>query len=144
MQLTELSHDGALDMLERILNTLYPGGDPDSQWSPDTLDSIAQVFRDYDIKPLASARPAMLTDSEYVRRGGGCCPFCRKDEDFDLCAPQSKSTGDILSQHVTCRACGRSYQDLYELTGYEPVDEGPRATKEALEGHEHPKDERRQ
>ena len=64
MQITELSHDGALDMLERIFNALYPGGDPDTQWSPDTLDSIAQVFHDYEIERPGTAEPSMLTDRE--------------------------------------------------------------------------------
>ncbi len=62
MQLTELSRDGALDMLERIFSTLYPGGNLNAEWHSDTLDSVAQVFHDYEIERPRTAEPSMVTD----------------------------------------------------------------------------------
>ena len=47
MKLRELSKDGALDMLERIRNTLWPPGREDADWSTDTLQSVAAVFGDH-------------------------------------------------------------------------------------------------
>jgi DNA-directed RNA polymerase subunit RPC12/RpoP len=59
MKLHELSKDGALDMLERIRNTLWPPGREDTSWSADTLQNVAAAFGDYglDSENVAPKKP---------------------------------------------------------------------------------------
>ena len=44
IQLHELERQELLDMLQEIQQALWPDGDEEWSWSPDTLDQIAQVF----------------------------------------------------------------------------------------------------
>lgn len=34
-----------------ILEAMYPGGDPEAEWSPDTLNEIARVLKDHGLAP---------------------------------------------------------------------------------------------
>jgi replication-associated recombination protein RarA len=43
-QLLELSGADARRALQRIHDILWPAKDPDREWSPDTLEDIAQEF----------------------------------------------------------------------------------------------------
>jgi len=51
--------------------------------------------------------------SEYIACGGKCCPYCGSpeleggDHDFDL---------GVCTLRVTCRVCGRHWEDIYTLT----------------------------
>ena len=69
MKLRELTHDGALDMLERIRNTLWPPGREDAPWSAETLQGVAGAFGDcgLDSENVAPEEP----DPEPIT-----CPAC--------------------------------------------------------------------
>lgn len=57
----------------------------------------------------------MLSDKEYVGRGGGKCPKCGSDQ---LEGDSWNADSNHATQEVACLDCGFSYLDFYELTGY--------------------------
>jgi len=57
-----------------------------------------------------------LTDKEYTESLGLRCPFCGSTN-----ITGEEWEGDIASQKVLCRDCGKSWWDRYELTGYEEI-----------------------
>jgi hypothetical protein len=44
LRINGLSSNDARRALRRIHDVLWPAEDPDREWSPDTLEDIAQVF----------------------------------------------------------------------------------------------------
>lgn len=51
--------------------------------------------------------------SEYVTSGGTCCPFCGDNK----LEPGSRDSGDgYTTQWITCKSCGKKWQDFYEIT----------------------------
>ena len=52
--------------------------------------------------------------ADYVRRGGGSCPFCGYE---DLQGGSYEGDGSQISQRITCLnpECGRSWWDVYRL-----------------------------
>lgn len=62
---------------------------------------------------------APMTPQEYVREHkGGICPVCRG---MDFEGHFVEINGDTATQEVTCNNpdCGASWNDIYELSGYE-------------------------
>jgi transposase-like protein len=61
-----------------------------------------------------------LTDEQYVKKGGNCCPFCRstniEGEGVDV------NEGGA-SQECTCQDCNASWYDHYDLKGYQVINE---------------------
>lgn len=41
----------APEFIERLRETLWPTGDEEHQWSPDTLDEISNLFHEYNLAP---------------------------------------------------------------------------------------------
>jgi hypothetical protein len=39
------------DIVERVRDTLWPRGNPDASWSPDTVDAVAGILNDYHLRP---------------------------------------------------------------------------------------------
>ena len=59
---------------------------------------------------------AQLTPTEYAAKMGMVCPFC---------LGSSMTTGHMQHDEqqawmsVTCQVCGKEWNDVYQLTGYE-------------------------
>ena len=63
--------------------------------------------------------------SAYLAAAGQHCPFCQSRA---IAGGSFEVDGGTAWQDVTCRACGRAWQDLYTLTDVEGVtDDGPEA-----------------
>lgn len=60
-----------------------------------------------------------MTDSEYVRNGGVKCPFCRSKSIY---GDSVEIDAGSAWQRITCVDCDRSWNDVYSLNGYEPLD----------------------
>lgn len=63
-----------------------------------------------------------MDNNEYVKAQGAICPFCKSDA---VVADLSTLDIDGISAWitVTCQSCDKEYLDLYELKGYEEIDE---------------------
>jgi len=48
-EIAKLSDTEKQDLLCCIWYSLYPGDNPDHEWSADTLDEIAEAFRSFDL-----------------------------------------------------------------------------------------------
>lgn len=58
-----------------------------------------------------------MTDKEYRDHGANCCPYCGSENiegDGQIEADSSQAWQD-----VTCSDCEETWQDVYELVGYE-------------------------
>lgn len=62
-----------------------------------------------------------MSDPEYAESEPSVCPFCRQPKAAAVGRFESDGE-DTCRQEVTCRACGRSWRDVYRLAGYEAVD----------------------
>ena len=62
-----------------------------------------------------------MGDREYVTQGGLVCPFCRNGGIEPVSGMDSEARQ--CWQEILCRGCGRVWRDIYELTGYEILDE---------------------
>lgn len=73
---------------------------------------------------------APLTNKQYVKKGGNCCPFCGstniEGEGVDV---QEGSA----QQEVTCQDCFASWFDEYNLVGYTIIN-GPETKDEGGDG----------
>ena len=64
---------------------------------------------------------SQLTDTEYVKKRGTECPYCGGT---DLVTYDSFEFDEDRAVHaIECENCGKIYQDLYKLSGYEDLDE---------------------
>lgn len=63
---------------------------------------------------------APLTDAQYIKKGGGCCPFCRSTNIDGEGVDVGESSA---SQECTCHDCNASWYDLYNLDGYSVINE---------------------
>jgi hypothetical protein len=58
--------------------------------------------------------------TEYLKHGGNGCPYCKSR---NITADQIEiPDGTTTFQTVYCEACGKSWNDIYELTGIEEVE----------------------
>lgn len=64
---------------------------------------------------------AKLTSSEYVEAGGAICPVC---ESNDIEGGPVEIDIGVAQQYCTCLNCDASWRDLYDLTGYDDLEEG--------------------
>lgn len=59
-----------------------------------------------------------LTSEEYTKQGGVNCPFCGSSnittEPFD---------GEAQTQEVYCNDCDSRWYDIYELKGYQTIED---------------------
>lgn len=66
---------------------------------------------------------AILTleeQADYVREGYGQCPYCKSDQ---IEGGSWENEGNIVWQRVSCFDCGRSWQDIYELSNIDQMNE---------------------
>jgi len=61
-----------------------------------------------------------LTQKQYVAEGGSICPVCRG---ADIVADHPEIDGAQVWVNVEC-PCGAYWTDVYELTGYDNLNEG--------------------
>jgi hypothetical protein len=47
----DLTREQLLDVVERVREVLWPAGNEDESWSPDTLDAVAEVFMAHGLAP---------------------------------------------------------------------------------------------
>jgi transposase-like protein len=59
-----------------------------------------------------------MTDGEYVMHSGTQCPYCQSES---LYGGSFEVDGRTASQEITCQSCGKSWWDVYELKGWEPI-----------------------
>ena len=59
-----------------------------------------------------------MTDAEYVARKGTSCPWCGSN-DLEAQVDEAQADGNDAMIPVSCLACGKSWEDLYKLAGYE-------------------------
>jgi hypothetical protein len=74
-------------------------------------------WRDRPINALRALPP--MTDAQYVAQGGKECPYCRSD---DIVAGEHEFGGAYAAQNVTCRSCGRTWVEVFELAGWSAPD----------------------
>ena len=55
---------------------------------------------------------------KYVARNGVICPFCNSD-DLDPCGKYITNVEGNITQLVECLGCGKTWTDVYSLTGME-------------------------
>ena len=70
---------------------------------------------------MSETKKPKLTSDEYVARHGVVCPFC-KSKNIESQSGDNSYDADMKSITVECLRCGKAWQDIYTLTGYE-VDE---------------------
>ncbi|MCE9616553.1 MAG: hypothetical protein K8T26_19940 [Lentisphaerae bacterium] len=63
-----------------------------------------------------------MSDGEYIRQGGLCCPYCGSHKIEAECAPVVETRE--AWQDVACCDCGRAWRDRYDLVGYEDLKPG--------------------
>jgi formate dehydrogenase maturation protein FdhE len=61
-----------------------------------------------------------LSQIEYLDQSGDICPFCKSPAvtaitDFD-------TAGDKAWRTIECRDCGKEWDDVFTLTGYDTTD----------------------
>src|SRR3954452_12074338 len=66
----------------------------------------------------------------YITGGGNHCPYCL---DEDISGSSVEIDAGYAWQEVDCSACGRSWHDLYTLTGIDTLDAQGRY-KDTLDG----------
>jgi hypothetical protein len=61
----------------------------------------------------------MMNDKEYIEHGGARCPNCRGKKIEGDGALQSDA--GCVWQEIKCTECDSTWQDVYELTGYDKL-----------------------
>ncbi len=74
-------------------------------------------------------RTRPLNDATYVQKQGMVCPFCG-GHNLDVSSPVIQA-GDTAVQGVCCNECGRQWDDIYVLSGYQKQSSEPDPTEKA-------------
>ena len=68
-----------------------------------------------------SANQSPRTNEQYVKNNGSQCPVCGSEDveghAFDVQGPRA-------TQERTCLECGAGWDDVYQLTGYNNLEQG--------------------
>lgn len=56
-----------------------------------------------------------LSQDEYVKQGGTCCPFCKST---DIVGDSIEIDCGTASQEVSCNDCNGEWKDQYDLAGF--------------------------
>lgn len=69
-----------------------------------------------------------MTDARFVYEGGVMCPFCRSINIENCDAPKINDgkivqEGNTIFQEVECYDCGRIWAEIYQLIGWESMEE---------------------
>jgi len=94
---------------------------PNSWWLDDStldeFDFIGPIVNPFSEEVVENTDAETLSNSEYLAKEGNVCPFCRCSE------VESNGTvevdGSIAWQKVTCTECDESWQDNYNLVGFQ-------------------------
>ncbi len=62
-----------------------------------------------------ASNKTVLSDEEYVKKGGGVCPKCHSSE---IEGGSVEIDGACASQGVNCLACEATWTDVYHLAGF--------------------------
>jgi formate dehydrogenase maturation protein FdhE len=65
----------------------------------------------------------MITNEEYVEKGGGSCPVCGSKEFESVGSVEVDISFAWL--HIKCNACEAEWDDLFHLVGYSLTNESP-------------------
>lgn len=71
---------------ETVADILWPYGDPDAEWSADTLDAIAHA----------------MTDAGYAPDGPPICDYCDQPEDQDPTNGREYDWNGATGCHLSC------------------------------------------
>ena len=63
----------------------------------------------------------MMTDEEYAEKSGGSCPVCGNENIEGMNSVQVDS--GVAWQFIRCHYCGAGWNDCYDLTGFNLVEE---------------------
>ena len=63
------------------------------------------------------------TSDEYARLSGIYCPMCGDD---NIEGESVQIDGGVAWQEITCSACLSTWNDVYNLVGYDTLKEGER------------------
>lgn len=58
-----------------------------------------------------------ISDPEYVSRQGMICPYCGSDQIRG--GPVTTTGPDVAVGSVRCQNCGKKWEDVFLLTGYQ-------------------------
>lgn len=61
-----------------------------------------------------------MTNEEYVACGGSKCPYCGSE---DITGESFEAQGEECSQEISCNECGKSWVDIYKLSGFLAIDD---------------------
>ena len=61
----------------------------------------------------------MKTQKQYLKEEGQFCPFCNSSE---VESEGLQADGGNAWAECTCNACGESWTDQYQLTGFNPTE----------------------
>lgn len=59
-----------------------------------------------------------MTQKQYLKRDGTCCPYCRCDS---VSGGPVEVNGGAATQEVGCDTCMATWTDTYVLIGYAPA-----------------------
>ena len=63
----------------------------------------------------------VMTDEQYIERGGMACPYCHKTDGVESVGTTEMDNG-YAWQEVKCEPCDKLWVDNYKLVGYESRD----------------------
>ena len=63
-----------------------------------------------------------ITEKEYKRRGGQCCPVCRVVNEAE--GGPLEVQGSLVYQEMNCLSCGATWADWYKIDGYNELKAG--------------------
>ena len=90
------------EIVAEIRELLWPREDPEGQWSPDTLASVASVLEDHGLDRI---------DAAAVTSSPGCISATRSM----WCPHSSVTVLDTMPPHYTCTDCGFKWMGAREL-----------------------------
>lgn len=65
--------------------------------------------------------PKLVEDKEYLKKAGQICPFCKS---HDISAGVDTHIDCTVAwNEVTCNECGKKWNDIFQLIGYEEIKE---------------------
>jgi len=63
-KIQEIPRNQLEEFMERVVEALYPNQDPDFEWSPDTLDEIANIVEGHNLDSRDLDSPKSSVDPE--------------------------------------------------------------------------------
>lgn len=98
-----------------------PAGPALDQLYEMALDSFGPL-RDYIEATTDHGEEGPMSDEYYVQKAGLCCPVCRSSNIGAHAIHQAEAR--TAWQEVRCNACGSTWNDIYNLTGFDDLEVG--------------------